>query len=406
MRKFRFNQGTSDKLWGIHVEGSSTVVEFGRAGSNLRTVKKKFKTPAAAQAAMDKLIDEKLEKEYVEIRLTAPKGNKAKPRAQAKSSAKTKTAAKAAGKSTKKTKASPSPKKSARRGVARPKLSPKVERILDQKFPSYAELIRENCLASVVLQLKPGNDRSIRFGSTKVGGRPDLPKGYAWPTLRVKVPPPSAKCQKKTTYGDRVPGDEPIHYSFMAQVNLKEVARFDSAGLLPERGLLSFFFCNRVWYSDGKRRPGDWEPLSLKSNGASAYIPRGDACHVLYFPDASKLVRATPPYDDDGDYDDDVVRATYRVKLSSELTLPQTETPHVTHSHLAIGEPVRLESEDHEEYQEFTWAMNRRGKVTQMLGHPDQVQPGLLEHGFSEVRKVLFPEFKKPLPFNDPFQDR
>ncbi len=45
------------------MEGSSTVVEFGRAGSNLRTVKKKFVTPAAAKAAMEKLINEKLNKD-------------------------------------------------------------------------------------------------------------------------------------------------------------------------------------------------------------------------------------------------------------------------------------------------------------------------------------------------------
>jgi hypothetical protein len=38
-----------------------------------------------------------------------------------------------------------------------------------------------------------------------------------------------------------------------------------------------------------------------------------------------------------------------------------------------------------------------------MLGHPDQVQPSVLEATFSDVRKMLFPEIKKDPPFGDPF---
>lgn len=63
-----------------------------------------------------------------------------------------------------------------------------------------------------------GADADLRPGATKLGGRPDLPEGLAWPVSR----------------------GGPL--TFVAQVDLAEVANRDSEGVLPPSGLLSFFF--------------------------------------------------------------------------------------------------------------------------------------------------------------------
>ncbi len=64
----------------------------------------------------------------------------------------------------------------------------------------------------------------VRVGGSKIGGCPDLPPGFEWPT-----------------YTDFEDGKEnPL--SFMAQVNLADAAPFDLAHELPPTGMLLFFY--------------------------------------------------------------------------------------------------------------------------------------------------------------------
>lgn len=88
---------------------------------------------------------------------------------------------------------------------------------------------------------------------TKIGGTPDLPLNIVWPTATwtrresgiLSMLGLSNKTKKVT---------EP--YSFIAQINLEEVAPYDSEHLLPPTGIL-YFFCNEdsfegvVKYFDG-----------------------------------------------------------------------------------------------------------------------------------------------------------
>ena len=63
-----------------------------------------------------------------------------------------------------------------------------------------------------------GLDDVLPVGATKLGGRPDLPPGTAWPAHEAR----------------------PL--AFLAQIRLADVAPFDDGGMLPRDGLLSFFF--------------------------------------------------------------------------------------------------------------------------------------------------------------------
>ncbi|WTK84008.1 YwqG family protein [Kribbella sp. NBC_01510] len=56
------------------------------------------------------------------------------------------------------------------------------------------------------------------LAASRLGGAPDLPPAITWPRN----------------------DDEPL--SFIAQVNLADVAAYDSEGVLPRAGLLSFFY--------------------------------------------------------------------------------------------------------------------------------------------------------------------
>ena len=60
--------------------------------------------------------------------------------------------------------------------------------------------------------------------SSKIGGRPYLPADFEWPE-----------------YKDKNDGEiRPL--SFFCQLNLSELSAYDRDGLLPERGILSFFY--------------------------------------------------------------------------------------------------------------------------------------------------------------------
>ena len=103
----------------------------------------------------------------------------------------------------------------------------------------------------------------------------------------------------KTTW-PRVEG-EPL--TFVAQINLREVAPLLPKGVLPPSGLLSFFLAN--------------DP-----NGAAGYC---EHARVIYTPGRAKLVRHEVP-------DDfvDVIFQAASVKLHATLSLPSPSNRHVT----------------------------------------------------------------------------
>lgn len=66
MRTFEYTDAKSNKFWSIDLQGKQFTVTFGKIGTNGQTQTKAFDTAAKAEAAHDKLIQEKLNKGYVE----------------------------------------------------------------------------------------------------------------------------------------------------------------------------------------------------------------------------------------------------------------------------------------------------------------------------------------------------
>ena len=87
-------------------------------------------------------------------------------------------------------------------------------------------------LARPALRMKTRarRDRSNPVGSSKIGGRPDLPADMPWPEGQR-----CAAIYNDDTQGVTAPA------GFIAQVNLAEIAGACAASVLPETGVLSFF---------------------------------------------------------------------------------------------------------------------------------------------------------------------
>ena len=76
----------------------------------------------------------------------------------------------------------------------------------------------ERLLPAIALAAQRADDDAIAVGASKFGGAPDVPAGFAWPSW----------------------DERPL--SFMAQINLEEIAPFDIENKLSASGLLLFFY--------------------------------------------------------------------------------------------------------------------------------------------------------------------
>lgn len=79
---------------------------------------------------------------------------------------------------------------------------------------------------AIYLTYQPAAE-ALAVGQSRYGGQPDVPADFIWPRYTGK------------DYEGLV-AERPL--SFMAQINLAEAAEFDKDGLLPKKGLLSFFY--------------------------------------------------------------------------------------------------------------------------------------------------------------------
>ena len=118
------------------------------------------------------------------------------------------------------------------------------------------------------IQLKIAGKETHKLGATRFGGKPDVPPDFVWPTYEGE------------SY-DHVVKDRPL--TFLAQFNCAELAQFDKEHLLPDHGLLSFFYetDTQCW----------------------GYDPKDQGCaRVYWFEDMSALSAADFPADMEEDF--------------------------------------------------------------------------------------------------------
>ena len=134
------------------------------------------------------------------------------------------------------------------------------------------------------IQLKIARKETYKLGATRFGGKPDVPPDFVWPTYEGE------------SY-DHVVKDRPL--TFLAQFNCAELAQFDKEHLLPDHGLLSFFYetDTQCW----------------------GYYPEDKGCaRVYWFEDLSALSAADFPADMEEDFKFPMVK----IKLDAKTSYP------------------------------------------------------------------------------------
>ncbi|RNI28710.1 DUF1963 domain-containing protein [Rufibacter latericius] len=203
---------------------------------------------------------------------------------------------------------------------------------LDQYLPQLSPHVRN----TIRLYLTPTSEEEIKPGQSKIGGLPDLPPNMEWVTETGVV---KTKEKKLLFFSKETESLQTKPLSFIAQINLTEVAPFDTEHLLPLTGILYFFYSaeQEAWGFD---------------------IQDKDKFKVLYFNgDLNTLRRAQAP---DGLGPDALYGACILTPVQ-EISLPSYE---------------------HEAYHIFTEAESdlffehvyEDGNINKLLGYSDNVQ--------------------------------
>lgn len=202
-----------------------------------------------------------------------------------------------------------------------------LERVYAKAFADAGlEGVYEKLAQRAVLMLPTRvEEAELELGATKLGGHPDLPARTKWPRA----------------------SKQPL--TFLAQIDLAEVAPLLPEGALPEAGLLSFFLAN--------------DP-----EGAAGYCEKAK---VLFSEPGAELVRREVPEDF---YD--VIFQAAKVELHATVTLPSPTNKHV-------GKVLRGKKRDVYEDQVYEACDAAEPLVPQLLGFRrhgyDAEEPGTSE---------------------------
>ena len=171
-------------------------------------------------------------------------------------------------------------------------------------------------------------------GATRFGGQPDVPPGFVWPTYEGEG-------------SHYVVKERPL--SFLAQFNCAELAPFDKEHLLPDHGLLSFFY-----ETDSQR----W-----------GFDPKDKGCaRVYWFEDTSVLSAADFP----ADMGDDFKFPMVKIKLESRISYPSWEDFH---------EVFPDERDDDDAFYDIREALAGEDPddSSQLLGWPEVIQHSMFD---------------------------
>lgn len=141
------------------------------------------------------------------------------------------------------------------------------------------EQLRRN---SIVLKI--ARKEKYKLDGTRFGGKPDVPSDFVWPYFEGKN-------------WENIVENRPL--TFLAQFNCEELAQYDTEHLLPDHGILSFFY-----EMDTER----W-----------GYDPTDKGCaRVFWFEDTSVLSPAEFPMDMEDDYKFPMIK----IKMTQKTSYP------------------------------------------------------------------------------------
>lgn len=178
---------------------------------------------------------------------------------------------------------------------------------------------------SIRLSTFPGEESRLNSGASKMGGLPDLLPEVAWPTWKS------------------------VPQSFIAQIRLDDIQRYDSDGLLPHKGMLWFFYdAQQQTYGADPADRGGWSILykedltGLQRSPIPANLPTTGQFHPCAISFASEISLSQVPQLDIPNFDwTDEEQKRYEKLLS---TFPDAADHATVHNRL-LGFPDTIQDD-------------------------------------------------------------
>ena len=188
-------------------------------------------------------------------------------------------------------------------------------------------------------------DAILPVCTSKIGGSPAVPDGFIWPRyLGVSF--------------DDVIKERPL--SFMAQFNLEELKAYDTENLLPEKGMLSFFYeqITMPWGVD---------------------VEHHGSAKVYYFPTIDNL----KPMDAPEDIDEEAIIPELAITFEKHMSIPVFEDFPEDLTDMII------DWDDYDECREELGCMrDHLGEINKLLGYPDTIQNPMPEECEEMIEQV------------------
>ncbi|MFD2907413.1 YwqG family protein [Flavobacterium ardleyense] len=210
------------------------------------------------------------------------------------------------------------------------------EKFTELKIGSCYNIIEPTLKNAIRVKLNQVSENKIDIGQSKIGGKPDLPLNQKWFTeTNIEI------IQEKKLFFLNKKSEKEItkSLSFLAQINLSEIKNYDTENLLPQSGMLYFFYSSAqsAWGFDFK----DINKFKV----------------FFYDEDLNNLRRNEFPenLEEDGKF------KSCELKFESEISLPSCDSE--------IYERLKEEEMD----LIFEEILNEE-TVNKLLGHPDIIQ--------------------------------
>lgn len=197
--------------------------------------------------------------------------------------------------------------------------------LIDAGYESQAPAIVNSVRSSIRITTQLADTKELPIGTSRFGGAPDLPKGVRWPQT----------------------------LTFIAQLNLTEIAPYDQEDVLPKSGWLYFFYDSesQPWGGDPSDRLG-WQ--------------------VLYHQgDISSLIRSKLVWSRDSVIESRMKFPLCHLSFANELTIPNWESSEIREAGIEWKDAL-------DKYSKIERKFSPRSS-NRMLGHPDTIQ-GEMRH--------------------------
>jgi len=168
---------------------------------------------------------------------------------------------------------------------------------IDESFLELENKAMQFQMNSIVIHPQFNSDQKIPIGSSKIGGKPDLPPDFEW-----------FHYQRDSLFTGVV-ANRPL--SFLAQINLEEVEEFDLDNKLPNTGILYFFY---------EMESGRWGFDPIDKGCARVYYYKGNL---------DQLVRTDFP----AGLNDEYIFPEISLSFSTKINIPPYEEQDLCHDY-------------------------------------------------------------------------